>query len=70
MLVGPAPGSITVVDEAAEEAVREAAREPALLAEASEHAQRVALEEREMTNIDALDLPTFVLPAMPTVRLS
>ena len=37
---------------------------PALLAEASEHAQRVALEEREMTNIDALDLPTFVLPAL------
>lgn len=37
---------------------------PALLAEASDHAQRVALERREMERIEDLDLPTFVLPLL------
>jgi anion-transporting ArsA/GET3 family ATPase len=37
---------------------------PALLQEASDHADRVALERREMTRVDDLDLPTFVLPAL------
>ena len=38
---------------------------PALVSEASDHAQRVALERREMARIDELDLPTFVLPLLP-----
>ena len=38
---------------------------PALLKEAADHAQRVALEEREMARIEALGLPTFVLPQLP-----
>jgi anion-transporting ArsA/GET3 family ATPase len=37
---------------------------PALLKEAADHAQRVALEEREMARIEALGLPTFVLPQL------
>lgn len=37
---------------------------PALMREATDHAQRVALEEREMQRIEELDLPTFVLPMM------
>ena len=35
---------------------------PALLLEANDHAQRVALEEREMQRVEELGLPTFVLP--------
>ncbi|MBI1352230.1 MAG: AAA family ATPase [Actinomycetales bacterium] len=35
---------------------------PALLEEASDHAQRVALEARERQRVDALGLPTFTLP--------
>ena len=38
---------------------------PALAIEASDHAQRVALERREMSRIQELDLPTFVLPLLP-----
>ena len=38
---------------------------PALLREASDHAQRVALEQREMKRVESLDLPTFVLPLLP-----
>lgn len=38
---------------------------PALLHEASDHAQRVALERREMVRVTELDLPTFVLPMLP-----
>ncbi len=38
---------------------------PALAVEASDHAQRVALERREMARIEELDLPTFVLPLLP-----
>lgn len=38
---------------------------PALLAEAADHAQRVALERREMQRIEVLGLPTFVLPLLP-----
>jgi anion-transporting ArsA/GET3 family ATPase len=38
---------------------------PALLQEASDHAQRVALERREMARIVDADLPTFVLPILP-----
>ena len=38
---------------------------PALLREASDHAQRVALEGREMLRLEELDLPTFVLPMLP-----
>jgi len=37
---------------------------PALLIEAGDHAQRVALERREMTRVDELELPTFVLPML------
>jgi len=37
---------------------------PALMREASDHAQRVALEEREMLRIEELALPTFVLPLL------
>jgi anion-transporting ArsA/GET3 family ATPase len=37
---------------------------PALMREASDHAQRVALEEREMERIVELALPTFVLPML------
>jgi Anion-transporting ATPase len=37
---------------------------PALLREAEDHAQRVALEEREMARIVELGLPTFVLPML------
>lgn len=39
---------------------------PALLREADDHAQRVALEEREMVRIEDLGLPTFVLPLLPS----
>ena len=39
---------------------------PALLREAEDHAQRVALEEREMARITGLGLPTFVLPLLPS----
>lgn len=39
---------------------------PALLREAEDHAQRVALEEREMARITDLGLPTFVLPLLPS----
>jgi anion-transporting ArsA/GET3 family ATPase len=39
---------------------------PALLREAEDHAQRVALEEREMVRITELGLPTFVLPLLPS----
>ena len=38
---------------------------PALLVEAFDHAQRVALERREMTRVQDLNLPTFVLPMLP-----
>ncbi len=38
---------------------------PALAVEAYDHAQRVALERREMARIHELDLPTFVLPLLP-----
>lgn len=37
---------------------------PALMREATDHAQRVALEEREMARIVELALPTFVLPML------
>jgi hypothetical protein len=37
---------------------------PALMREASDHAQRVALEEREMARIEEIGLPTFVLPLL------
>lgn len=37
---------------------------PALLREASDHAHRVALEQREMARIRDLDLPTFTLPML------
>jgi anion-transporting ArsA/GET3 family ATPase len=37
---------------------------PALLLEASDHAQRVALEQREMQRVESLALPTFVLPLL------
>ncbi len=37
---------------------------PALLREAADHAHRVALEEREMTRIIDLGLPTMVLPML------
>lgn len=37
---------------------------PALVAEAEDHARRVALEEREMARIRGLDLPTFSLPLL------
>ena len=37
---------------------------PALLREAADHAQRVALEERELERITALGLPTFALPLL------
>lgn len=37
---------------------------PALALEALDHAQRVALERREMARIEELDLPTFVLPLL------
>ena len=39
---------------------------PALLREAEDHAQRVALEAREMERIRDLALPTFVLPLLPS----
>ena len=38
---------------------------PALLREAEDHAQRVALESREMDRVVDLGLPTFVLPFLP-----
>jgi hypothetical protein len=38
---------------------------PALMREADDHAQRVALEDREMVRIEELGLPTFVLPMLP-----
>lgn len=38
---------------------------PALLNEATDHAQRVALERREMARIEGLGLPTLVLPLLP-----
>ncbi len=38
---------------------------PVLLAEAADHARRVALEERELARIDELGLPTIVLPTLP-----
>lgn len=38
---------------------------PALLREAEDHAQRVALESREMARVVDLGLPTFVLPFLP-----
>ena len=38
---------------------------PALLAEASDHAQRIDLERREMARIQALHVPTFTLPLLP-----
>jgi anion-transporting ArsA/GET3 family ATPase len=37
---------------------------PALMAEAADHARRVALEEREMARIRGVDLPTFTLPLL------
>ena len=37
---------------------------PALMREASDHSQRVALERREMTRIEELGLPTAVLPLL------
>jgi hypothetical protein len=39
---------------------------PALMREASDHAERVALEEREMARIEELARPTFVLPLLPS----
>jgi anion-transporting ArsA/GET3 family ATPase len=39
---------------------------PALLREAADHAQRVSLEQREMTRIEGVDLPTFTLPLLPS----
>jgi len=38
---------------------------PALLTEATDHAQRVALERREMVRIEDLGLPTLALPLLP-----
>lgn len=46
-------------------AAHEAEILPALLREAADHAQRVALEVREMVRIDDLGLPTFTLPLLP-----
>ena len=37
---------------------------PALLTEAGDHARRVGLERREMTRVDDLDLPTYILPML------
>jgi anion-transporting ArsA/GET3 family ATPase len=37
---------------------------PALVREATDHAQRVALERREQVRIDELDLPTVTLPLL------
>lgn len=37
---------------------------PALLREAVDHAERVALEEREMVRVTELELPTMVLPLL------
>ena len=37
---------------------------PALMREAMDHAQRVALEEREMARIEELALPTFIFPML------
>jgi anion-transporting ArsA/GET3 family ATPase len=37
---------------------------PALMREAEDHAQRVALEQREMARIQELGLPTFTLPLL------
>ncbi len=37
---------------------------PALIGEAADHAQRVALETRERSRIEELDLPTFTLPML------
>ncbi|MCX6432836.1 MAG: AAA family ATPase [Actinobacteria bacterium] len=45
-------------------AAHEDAIVPALLREASDHAQRVALEQREMERVHSLGLPTFVLPLL------
>ena len=42
----------------------EAAIVPALLREAADHAQRVALEERERARVAQLGLPTFELPLL------
>lgn len=39
---------------------------PALLAEAVDHAQRVALERRELARIQSTGLPMFVLPLLPS----
>jgi anion-transporting ArsA/GET3 family ATPase len=45
-------------------AMHEAEIVPALMREASDHAQRVALEVREMERVQELGLPTFVLPLL------
>ena len=39
---------------------------PALLREAADHAQRVALEQREMARIEELGLTTLTLPLLPS----
>jgi len=39
---------------------------PALLREAADHAQRVALEQREMARIEELGLATLTLPLLPS----
>jgi anion-transporting ArsA/GET3 family ATPase len=46
-------------------AAHEAQILPALLREAADHAQRVALEVRERARIDEVGLPTFTLPLLP-----
>lgn len=64
-----ATGTLPVRDIAAALAscglgAHEAAIVPALLREAADHAQRVALEERERARVAQLGLPTFELPLL------
>jgi len=64
-LAGSLPASsIARALEEAGLAAHEDAIVPALLREATDHAHRVALEEREMERILALGLPTFALPLL------
>jgi len=64
-LAGSLPASsIARALEEAGLAAHEDAIVPALLREATDHAHRAALEEREMERILALGLPTFALPLL------
>ena len=57
-------GEITSALESCGLGAHEDAIVPALLREAADHAQRVALEQRERARIAELDLPTFELPLL------